>query len=135
MHITCADPEGGQGSGQAPPPPNEKSQKYRVSQQYWSGCLKNTKLQSKHSMVGKHRPASETPFKWRFAGRPMMARLLWNLDPPSPLQLNKQERCQSWTPSNKTFWIRAWIMRHFIWIFTKDPIRVFWYRKRQMLCY
>ena len=24
--------------------------------------------------VGRHRPASETPFKWRFAGVPMMAR-------------------------------------------------------------
>ena len=25
--------------------------------------------------VGQHRPASETPFKWRFAGMSMMAQL------------------------------------------------------------
>ena len=43
--------------------------------------------------------------KWLFAGVPMMARLKWYLDPPSPHQLKK--RCQSWTPSYKTFWIRV----------------------------
>ena len=36
---------------------------------------KTTKLPSQHSMLGHQRPASETPFKWRFAGGPMMARL------------------------------------------------------------
>ena len=36
-------------------------------------ALKNTKLPSLHSMLGHIRPASETPFKWRFAGEPMMA--------------------------------------------------------------
>ena len=30
---------------------------------------------TEHSMLGHHRHASETPFKWRFAGGPMMARL------------------------------------------------------------
>ena len=38
-------------------------------------------------MLGHHRHASETPFQWRFAGGPMMARLWWYLDPPSPHQL------------------------------------------------
>ena len=37
--------------------------------------LKITKLPSQHSMLGHHRHASETPFKWRFAGGPMMTRL------------------------------------------------------------
>ena len=37
--------------------------------------LKITKLPSQHLMLGHHRHASETPFKWRFAGGPMMARL------------------------------------------------------------
>ena len=27
----------------------------------------------KNTKYGHHLPASETPFKWRFAGRPMMA--------------------------------------------------------------
>ena len=31
------------------------------------------KLPSQHSMLGHHRYASETPFKWRFAGGPMIA--------------------------------------------------------------
>ena len=75
---------------------------------------KITKLPSQHSMLGYHRPASETPFKWRFAGGPMMALFKCYLDPLSSHQkTNKQTKikqkkaCQSWTPSGKTFWIRA----------------------------
>ena len=37
--------------------------------------LKITKLPSQHSMLGHRRLASETPFKWHFAGRPMMTNL------------------------------------------------------------
>ena len=56
-----------------------------MSQCSWTSCQpKITKLPSQHSMLGHHRPASETPFKWRFAGRPMMAYKLWYLDPLSP---------------------------------------------------
>ena len=40
-------------------------------------------------MLGLHQHTSETPFKWRFADGPMMARFYWYLDPPSPLQLKK----------------------------------------------
>ena len=40
-----------------------------------------------------------TEFKWRFAGWRMMARLLWFLDPPSPLQLKKG--CQVGPPPTK----------------------------------
>ena len=36
--------------------------------------LKITKLPSQYSMLGHHRPASQTPFQWRFAGGLMMAR-------------------------------------------------------------
>ena len=36
--------------------------------------LKFSKLPSQHSTLGHHRHPSETPFKWRFAGGPMMAR-------------------------------------------------------------
>ena len=39
-------------------------------------------LPSQHSMLlGNYRPARNTPFKWRLAGGPMMARLLWLLNP------------------------------------------------------
>ena len=37
--------------------------------------IKVTKLPSQHSMLSHHWHASETPFKWRFAGGPMMVRL------------------------------------------------------------
>ena len=37
--------------------------------------LKITKLPSKRSLLGHDRHASETPFKWHFAGGSMMARL------------------------------------------------------------
>ena len=49
--------------------------------------LKITKLPGQRSMLGHHRHASETPFKWCFAGGPMMARLKQYLDPTSPHQL------------------------------------------------
>ena len=66
----CADPEGDRGSG----PPLE-NYKYTV---FLSNTgpdpLKITKLPIQHSMLGHHRPASETPFKWRFAGGPLMSR-------------------------------------------------------------
>ena len=50
-------------------------------------------------MLGHHRYDSETPFKWRFAGGPMLVRLWWYLDPFFPHQLKK--RCHSWTLSEK----------------------------------
>ena len=59
---------------EGPDPPPDRTQKYRVSYQYWSGSpeiLKNPKLPSQHKMLGHHRYAS---FKWRFADGPMMVR-------------------------------------------------------------
>ena len=68
-----------------PPPPHGKSQNI------WFPCntgpdpLKNHKTTKPDSTLDQHRPASETTFKRRFAGGPLM----------------------SWNPSHKTFWIRA----------------------------
>ena len=47
---------------------------------------KKHKVPSQNSMLGHHRPASET----RFAGGPMIVHLKWYLDPSSPHQLNKK---------------------------------------------
>ena len=55
VHVRIQGGEGGSG-------PPWKITKYRVPKQCWSGS-------SQHSMLGHHRP-----FKWRFAGGPMMAR-------------------------------------------------------------
>ena len=45
--VSCADPEGGQGV-RIP----EKSQKYRVSEQYWSGSPENHKAAKPAFNVG-----------------------------------------------------------------------------------
>ena len=66
-------------------------------------------IQSQHSIMGHHRHVSDTPFKLRFAGGPMLARILWYLDPLSSHQLKKS---QSLIPSGKTFWIRACVAFH-----------------------
>ena len=52
-------------------------------------------------MLGHHRHANEKPFKWRFAGGPMMVRLQWYLDPPSS-QLKKKKKKKKKTLSNLT---------------------------------
>ena len=67
--------------------PPEKSQNIWVLSNTGPDPRTITKLPSQHSMLGHHRHASETPFKWRFAGGPMMARLKLHLDSPSPHQL------------------------------------------------
>ena len=43
-------------------------------------------------MLGHHRPASETPFKWRFAGGPMMALFKCYLDPLCPHRKKKKKK-------------------------------------------
>ena len=67
--ATCADPEGGGGQGMK----NHKN----IGSLSNTGpdTLKNHKATKPDSMLGRHRPASETPFKWCFAGGPMMTRL------------------------------------------------------------
>ena len=69
----CADPEGEQGVRTPPPLKNHRN----------IGFLSKTGLDSKENSkatelafyAGPYRPTSETPFKWRFDGRPMLARL------------------------------------------------------------
>ena len=67
---------------------------------------KITKLPSLQTKLGNHRPASLTPFKWRFAGWPMMAHLKCYLD---PLSLHQLKNCQSLALFDNIFWIRACI--------------------------
>ena len=76
------------GGGRGPDPPGT-SQKYSNT---GPDPPKNHKVRSQHSMLGHHRHASETPFKWRFAGVPMMARLKWHLDPLTSQQKKKKKR-------------------------------------------
>ena len=66
---SCADPE-----GPDPPSPLENFKNIGFFNDTGPDPLKITKLPIQHSMIGHYRPASETPFKWRFAGWPLMAR-------------------------------------------------------------
>ena len=109
--MTClhwVDPDGGGGTGcpDPPPPPPWKITFFCFVAILVRIPWKITKLPSQHLMLGHHRPASETPFKWRFADGPTMARYsgIWIL---SSLIKNKKKSYSSWTPSGKTFWIRA----------------------------
>ena len=73
-----ADPEGGtQGGGQGvrTPPPLKNQKNIGFLSNSGPDPLKIRKLPNQQSMLGHHQHASETPFKWRFAGGPMMTRL------------------------------------------------------------
>ena len=70
IESSCADPEEGQGVRT----PTEKSQNIGFLSNTGPDPLKITELQSQLSMLGHNQYASETPFKWRFAGVPMMTR-------------------------------------------------------------
>ena len=54
-------------------------------------------------MLGHHRPPSEAPFKWRCAGRLMMAHLKWYLDPLSLHQLTKKQKTKKKKKKNIKF--------------------------------
>ena len=67
----CADPEGVGGQGSRPPLENYKNIGFLSNT--GPDPLKITKLPIQHSMLGHHLPAREMPFKWCFAGWPLMA--------------------------------------------------------------
>ena len=72
MSDAWADPEGGTGGPDPHPWNNHKNIGFLSNN--GPDPLKITKLPRKHSMLGHYQHARETPFKWRFAGGPMMAR-------------------------------------------------------------
>ena len=57
--CACADPEGGTGG---PDPPLENYKNIGFPSNSGPNPFKITKLPIQHSMLGHHRPASETPF-------------------------------------------------------------------------
>ena len=60
-----------------------------------SDPIKFAKLPSQHSMLGHHWQAREMPFKWRFAGWPMMAALslILVLSPFSKKKISEMDPC------------------------------------------
>ena len=65
MLATCADPAGKHGT---PTPPLKNHKNIGFLSNIGPNPRKITKLPNQLSMFGQHRHASETPFKWRFAG-------------------------------------------------------------------
>ena len=90
-----------------PPPRNHKA----------IGCLSNTgpdplknHKATKPALTVRSSSACQRnsiPFKWLFAFWPALSGN-WILSTPPPPPSTEKRRCQSWTPSDKTFWIRAW---------------------------
>ena len=60
--------------GSRPPLPRKSQKNIEYLSNTGLDPLKFPKLPSQHSTFGHHRHPSKTPFKWRFAGGPMMAR-------------------------------------------------------------
>ena len=79
--------------GSGPPTPTKNHKNIGFLSNTGPDPLKTTKQPSQHSMLGHHRHASETPFKWRVAGGPMMARGIWIL-PPLINYKEEKKRCQ-----------------------------------------
>ena len=48
--------------------------------------------------VSHYRPASETPFQWRSAGRPIIAGFWWFLEPRSPQKTKKKKTLSELDP-------------------------------------
>ena len=70
---------GSRGTGGPDPPPSKITKNIGFLSNTGPDPLKNHKaIRGYHSMFGNHRLASETPFKWRFAGGPTMARFKWH---------------------------------------------------------
>ena len=90
--------------GDRGPDPPKKNKNIGFLSNTGLDLLKISKLPSQHSMLGHHRHASET-FRWRAGDGPLIVVLGSSL--PSSTKNKTKKRCQSWTPSDKTFWIHA----------------------------
>ena len=75
VSLTWADPEGGDREEGSGPPPPENSQNIGFLSKTGLDPLENHKATELAFIVVPYRPTSDTPFKWCFAGGPVMARL------------------------------------------------------------
>ena len=96
------DMGGSRGEGPPPPAPWKITKNRFFSNTGPDPLKKIAKLLGQNSMLGHHPDASETPFN----NGPLLV-VFWS----STLSSTKRRKkhCQSWTPSDKSFWIRAWL--------------------------
>ena len=112
----CADPEGGQGV--RTPLKNHKNIGFHINT--GPDPLKKHKATKPAFNVwppsARQRNAIQMAFRWRADDGPFIV-VFGSFLPSSTKKQNKKKR-QSWTPSDKTFWIRACL-----------PLSVFFYFK------
>ena len=105
--FACADPEGGAGGPDSPPPPLKNKKRYRLSKQYWAGSPE--KSQSYKASI-QCWAAIGPPAKRHLNGVSLAGRwcptfsAIWILFP-----FIKKQFSELWAPSGRTFWIRAWV--------------------------
>ena len=98
LHGTWADPEGGKGSGPPPPPPKKKNHKN-------IGFLSNTAPDPLKNHRATKPAFNVGPYNWCFAGGTIMVIVVFGSSIPSSTK--NRGTLSNWTPSDKTFWIRA----------------------------
>ena len=73
-HIHVRIERGGGARGPDPPPPWKITKHIGFLSNTGRDSLKNHKATKPEFHFGDHQAASETPFKWHFAGGPLMTR-------------------------------------------------------------
>ena len=102
---SCADPEGGQGV-RTSPLKNHKN--IRFSSNTGPNPLENRSYEASiqcWAIIGLRAKRHLMAVCWRADDGPLIVVLGSSL--PSSLKKKRKKRCQSWTHSDKTFWIRA----------------------------
>ena len=113
-YVSCADPEGGTGGPDPPPPPLKNHKNIGFLGNSSPDSLKNYKATEPAFNVVPSSEASEMPFKRGFAGNDddRLIVLFGSTNTPHHLK-RKKKCCQSWTLSDKIFWIRMCVFLHF----------------------
>ena len=136
--VACADPHGGQGVRT----PLKKSQNKGFLSDSGPDPLKNNEATEPAFNVGpssaRKRNAILIAFRWRADDGLLIVVL--RSSHPSSTKKRKKKRCQSWTPYDKIFWIRAWdteslyhVVKRYIFGFRIQPCLVGAYVFRQLL--
>ena len=106
----CGSREGGGG-----PNPFENHNNIGLFGNIGPDPLKNCSYQASIrclAIIGTPAKRHLMAFRWRADNGPLIVVLGSSL-PSSTNKTKKRKRWQNWTPSDKTFWIRAWMVMHY----------------------
>ena len=111
----CADPEGG-GAGGPDPPPLKNHKNIGFSSNTGPDSLKNRGYQASiqcWAIIGTPAKRHLMAFRWRADDGPLIV-VLGSAIPSSTKEKQQKNCCQNWTRSEKTFWIRACYLTHYV---------------------